>query len=453
MRTTESRIFLPEDTLLSVLAMEASHVDRAIDRGLRVEMFEGAEASSLFQAMCQASALEQAVDEATVFTYVDSRTEPLRLYMNSIYCAFSTSSNFGPLVEEVIGRWRRRQLSNHAKLISLQIAEVLKQPEEERWALTKEWVEPHIEKMVNVLNDVQEEHTLAQQTDEAWREAELRLSGKADAGGLSTGFPAFDTAAWMIRAHELWILAAGTSIGKSTLAVQWAARLAEAGKHVAFFTFEMGAGEVIERIAIHRSGTRWSDVSKHPANRAALRKAFNELRESPFLRIYDKIRSIEQIEAKCRLLKAAGKLDAYVIDYLQLVDPPKEAAREKREVQVSSISRRLKALCRTLHVPGMVLSQFNRDFLKEGRPPRIYDLRESGALEQDADRIWLMHMPAETKDGMQQTDETETVEIIVDQAKCRGGPRPSCRLVLKRPLYTFSWPVQAEKAEQADMGY
>lgn len=454
MRSPVTKALLPEESLLSILAIESSYVDKALDLGLRPEMFEGEEATALFRAMCQAAALEQATDEFTVFQYLEERTEAMRAFMAPIFGSITTSLNFTPLVEELMGRWRRRQLAQSAKLIDLKLTDVLRMPEQERWDATKETVEPLLEKMVNVLNDVQKEVTIKQQAESAWAEIEQRLSGRADAGGLSSGFPAFDEKAYKIRPFELWILAAGTSVGKTAMACGWANRLEQSNKNAAFFTLEMGAEEIIERIAIQRCGIRWSDVAKHPANKAELKRAVDGLKDSRCLRIYDGLSHLEQIEAKCRLLKSAGKLDAIIIDYLQLIEPPKDTKKERRDVQVGAISRRLKRLARTLRVPVQVLSQFNRDFLKEKRPPQIYDLRESGSLEQDADRIWLLHMPPTRKDESEQNDESETVEIIVDQGKCRGGPRPSARLVLNRPTYTFSWFVDPAPAEtQPDLNY
>lgn len=451
MRSVLNKAYLPEESLLSILLTgESNLVDTVVDIGLRAEMFSKEECAEVYRALCQAAALGDS-GEAAVFDLLKERSADVRALLNSLIGDATAYSRLEikPLAKEIMGRWRRRQLDGAAKLIQLKIADIQKNPEEEPWKATKETVEPLLEKMVNTLNDVQTEVSLTQQVDSAKTQLAERLSGKAGKTGLSTGFPEFDSRAYKIRQFELWIIAGGTSAGKTALVCNIVSFLDKSGVDGAFFTLEMGAEELIERLANIRSGISFADAGKHPANAAALYGAMDELRNSTHLRIYDDLTALDQITAKCRLLKSAGKLSYVVLDYLQLVEPPKSVMKERRDVQVGTISRRLKALARTLKVPVIALSQFNREFLKEGRPPRLWDLRESGSLEQDADRVWLMYVPAEKKAGTAQTDEDETVEVMVDQAKCRGGPRPSARLVFKRPTSTFSWYVEPKAESQS----
>ena len=451
MRSVVTKAYLPEESLLSILLTgESNLVDTVVDLGLRADMFGKVECGEVYRALCQAAALGDS-GEAAVFDLLKERSAEVRALLNSLIGDATAYSRLEvkPLAKEIMGRWRRRQLDGTAKLIQLKIADIQKNPEEEPWKATKETVEPLLEKMVNTLNDVQTEVSLSQQADSAKAQLVERLNGTAGKAGLSTGFPEFDSRAYKIRQFEFWIIAGGTSAGKTALACNLVSFLEHAGSDGAFFTLEMGAEELIERLAYIRSGNSFADAGKHPANRADVLRAIDGLRESTHLRIYDDLNSIEQITAKCRLLKSAGKLAYVVIDYIQLIEPPKSVMKERRDVQIGAVSRRLKAMARTLKVPVIALSQFNRDFQKEGRPPRLWDLRESGSLEQDADRVWLLYVPPEKKDGTAQTDEDDTIEIMIDQAKCRGGPRPSARLVFKRPTYTFSWFVES-KAESQD---
>ena len=451
MRSPNSKAYLPEESLLSILlTAPAGYVDEAVDLGLRAEMFVNPECGQIYVAMCQAAALGESGEQA-VFALMEERSGSTRSLLASLIADSSSYGQFTvkPLAKEIIGRWRRRQLEMQAKLIELKIGEVMKNPEEEPWKATKEAVAPLIDKMVNTLHDVQAEVSIAQQADSAKAQLVERLNGTAGKAGISTGFPEFDSRAYKIRQFEFWIIAGGTSAGKTALVCNLVSFLEHAGTDGAFFTLEMGAEELIERLAYIRSGNSFADAGKHPANRADVMRAIDLLRESTHLRIYDDLNSIEQITAKCRLLKSAGKLAYVVIDYLQLIEPPKSVMKERRDVQIGAVSRRLKAMARTLKVPVIALSQFNREFQKEGRPPRLWDLRESGSLEQDADRVWLIYVPPEKKDGTAQTDEDDTIEVMIDQAKCRGGPRPSARLVFKRPTYTFSWFVES-KAESQD---
>ena len=99
--------------------------------------------------------------------------------------------------------------------------------------------------------------------------------------------------------------------------------------------------------------------------------------------------SITELRSKCRRLKADGGLDFIMIDYLQLMTS--EGRNENRQQEISTISRNLKALAKELDVPILALSQLSRDSEKSGRKPKLSDLRESGAIEQDADVVILLY--------------------------------------------------------------
>ena len=137
-----------------------------------------------------------------------------------------------------------------------------------------------------------------------------------------------------------------------------------------------------------------------------------------------------QITAMARRLKLRQDLGLIVVDYIQLVDA--EDPRDSRQEQIAKISRRLKTLARELHVPVIALSQLNRAVeSREDRRPRMADLRESGAIEQDADMVLLLHRP----EYYDPTDQPGIAEIIV--AKNRNGPTGSLKLTFLKNLTRF----------------
>jgi len=127
-----------------------------------------------------------------------------------------------------------------------------------------------------------------------------------------------------------------------------------------------------------------------------------------------------EIRAKARMLKARRGLDLLVVDYLQLAGAP---ALDSREQQIAHISRGLKGLARELNIPVLAVSQLNRGpETREEHRPRLADLRESGALEQDADVVLLIHRPAYYKVQDEKQVSEEDLEAVVQVAKQRNGP-------------------------------
>jgi replicative DNA helicase len=152
-------------------------------------------------------------------------------------------------------------------------------------------------------------------------------------------------------------------------------------------------------------------------------------------------RTIAQIEATCRLLAASAGLGAVVVDYLQLVAPPADTKREIREQQVAAMSRRFKLLAGAIACPVFLLCQLNRESEKEDRRPRLSDLRESGAIEQDADRVWFLYRPKPAPNQSPVGEDASEIDVALYQAKCRNGPGGiEAVLRFNRPTFNFRTP-------------
>ena len=161
-----------------------------------------------------------------------------------------------------------------------------------------------------------------------------------------------------------------------------------------------------------------------------LSKAFSEMQNAPIFIDATPARNMLQITAMARRLKLRQDLGLIVVDYIQLIDA--EDSRDSRQEQIAKISRRLKTLARELHVPVIALSQLNRAVeSREDRRPRMADLRESGAIEQDADMVLLLHRP----EYYDPNDQPGIAEVIV--AKNRNGPTGSIKLTFLKNLTRF----------------
>jgi replicative DNA helicase len=161
-----------------------------------------------------------------------------------------------------------------------------------------------------------------------------------------------------------------------------------------------------------------------------LGKGYDELRQSPMYIDDTPTRTMLQITANARRLKLRKELSMVVVDYIQLVDA--EESRDSRQEQIAKISRRLKTLARDLSVPVVALSQLNRAVEnREDRRPRMADLRESGAIEQDADLVLLLHRP----EYYDPNDQPGIAELIV--AKNRSGPTDSVKFTFLKNITRF----------------
>lgn len=189
-------------------------------------------------------------------------------------------------------------------------------------------------------------------------------------------------------------------------------------------SLEMNGKDLVGRIAKQRVG-RAAAISKgctkaeYEAAKEARIASTEKLKESSKrLNIFEvaEANSVSRIEDRVAMLASADQLpDVVVIDYLQLIQP--EDSRSAREQQVATMSRRLKLMALAFRVPVILLSQLNRDAEKNDRRPRLSDLRESGSIEQDADRVWLLYPDPDVP----LVADSPSVQVIIDQAKNRNG--------------------------------
>lgn len=258
--------------------------------------------------------------------------------------------------------------------------------------------------------------------------------GKGAISGLSTGFRDLDRQTNGFHAAELVILAARPSMGKTALVCNIAEYVADAGDTTTLiFSLEMSAEELAERFACIRAKLDGHRVRKgllEKDEQFALVEASQEIARLP-LHIDDAPgRTVGQISAICRRLKRRNKLGLVIIDYLQLIET--EDKRANREQQIAQITRRLKGIAKENKIPVIALSQLNRNLdNREDKRPRLSDLRESGAIEQDADIVLFLHRP----DAYNKDDQPGLAEVIV--AKHRSGPTGIVNLTWRKESMRF----------------
>lgn len=252
--------------------------------------------------------------------------------------------------------------------------------------------------------------------------------------GVATGYYDLDEMTSGLQPGELIIVAARPSMGKTALALNMAEQIAMgAGPEgertpVGVFSLEMSKQSVAQRMMCARSGVDSHLVRTNRLGDAQfqqLLRACGELEESPIFIDDTPSLSVLQLRARARRMKHRFGIGCILIDYLQLLTAP-GSSRESRQVEVSAISRGVKALARELSVPVVCLSQLNRGAeQREGHRPRMSDLRESGSIEQDADVICLLHREEYYHQGddewlQMNEDKVGLAELII--AKQRNGP-------------------------------
>jgi replicative DNA helicase len=247
--------------------------------------------------------------------------------------------------------------------------------------------------------------------------------------GIGTGFVDLDKMTTGLHGGEMIVIAARPSVGKTSLAMNIAEHVSIDQKlPVGVFSLEMTAESLVLRMLCSRSRVNLRNVREgflaerdFPKLTGTAGKLANSL-----LFIDDSSGlSILQLRAKARRMHQQYGIKLFVIDYLQLLHSTSRRA-ENRQQEIADISSGIKALAKELNVPVIVLSQLNREVEREkGRPPRLSDLRESGAIEQDADLVGLLYKPTkqgEDEDGVSDAGEGDAIAVNLLIAKQRNGP-------------------------------
>ena len=213
----------------------------------------------------------------------------------------------------------------------------------------------------------------------------------SDMTGLATGFTDIDRKLAGLQSANLVVIAARPAMGKSSLALNIATNVASQGDPVAIFSLEMSKEEIVQRIL--SSVGKVDSMKLRSGQLGALWQrvvdAAGKMYKAPIFIDDSPVVSVTDIRAKCRRLKRKAGLALVVVDYLQLMEA---SNRENRQQEISEITRNLKNLARELNVPIIAVSQLNRSLeAREDKRPRLSDLRESGAIEQDADVVMFIY--------------------------------------------------------------
>lgn len=276
----------------------------------------------------------------------------------------------------------------------------------------------------------------------AMERLDARLRGDHSLDGVDTGFSDLDSLLTGFHPAQLIVLASRPGMGKTALALNIAEYVALTNKvPVLYVSLEMSEVELADRLLCSAAEVsshklrKWRPISDSERNR--LVEKASELSTAPLYVDDTPGRRVMDIAAVARRIRRQeGRLGLIAIDYLQLVEP--DNMRDPRQEQVAKITRRLKLLSKDLRVPILCLAQLNRQ-AEEGRTmrPRLSHLRESGAIEQDADVVMFVHRAEVDKETQEERDDISgEAELIV--AKQRSGPVGNVPLTWRKEFTRFS---------------
>ncbi|MBN0919101.1 replicative DNA helicase [[Mycoplasma] gypis] len=315
-------------------------------------------------------------------------------------------------------------------------------------------------KLINIdISDTKTQYETAKDVAQEALKTIHQRQGNQIQAGLSFGYETLDQLTLGYNPGDLIILAARPSMGKTAFALNVAANVARNKKTVLFFSLEMTNKQVLERVIGFESKVKLSKIKSgaiEPHEWEELNIAVDGISNWEMFLNDKSSLNISDLLVLCRRFAQNHKVDLVIIDYLQLISDSKTSS-DNRQLEISKISRSLKQLARELGCPVLALSQLSRRVeMREDKQPMLSDLRESGAIEQDADSVLFLYRPdyyakkVDTSEGggdynpapvqnfASNTPNFEISKTHVIVAKNRNGATGSVELLFLRDINAFS---------------
>ncbi len=413
-----------EEAVLGAIMLEKDAVISVLDILQPLSFYKEAH-QKIYRAIVDLSSNQKPIDILTVTEELRSRNELEEVggpfYITQLTSRVASAAHIEYHARIVAQKFIQRELirvstdiQNRAYDDSIDVDDLLDMSEQELFEIAEG----------NIKRETARINVLMQMAIEQIEEASKREDSLS---GVPSGYTKLDriTSGW--QKSDLIIVAARPSMGKTAFALSMARNISvEHNKPVAVFSLEMSSLQLVNRLIVSETelpSNRIRNGNLDEKEWKQLDAKIKSLVEAPLFIDDTPAISIFELRAKCRRLKLQYNVELIIVDYLQLMSGPVEA-RGNREQEVSNISRSLKAIAKELNIPIIAISQLNRSVeMRSGsKRPQLSDLRESGAIEQDADMVIFIHRPE--KYGItEDADGNSTVglaEIIV--AKHRNGP-------------------------------
>jgi replicative DNA helicase len=429
-----------EEAVLGSLMLEKSAVNDAIDI-LKPESFYKSAHQKIFSVIIDLFQKSQPIDILTV-TSALKQTGDLEMvggpyYISQLTNRVGSTANVEFHARIIAQKFIQRELIRiSSKTIkaayedTTDIFELLDQAESDLFQIAEGNIKKNYENMQSLLKQAIENIEKAKKNEDG-------------VSGVPSGFHALDkvTAGW--QKSDMIVVAARPGMGKTAFVLSMARNMAvDFGRAVAVFSLEMSSVQLVNRLIaseteISSDKLRKGTLADHEFQQ--LHARIGKLSEAPLFIDDTPALSVFELRAKCRRLKAQHNIQCVIIDYLQLMTAGGEG-KGNREQEISTISRSIKSIAKELEIPIIALSQLSRSVETRGgdKRPMLSDLRESGAIEQDADLVSFIYRPEYYKitEDEEGNDLTGTGDIII--AKHRNGSLEDVRLKFIGHLAKFA---------------
>ena len=416
-----------ERAVLGALLLEPSSYERVLDEGLRPDDFYRPAHGTIFTAIQDLHAAAEPIDTLTV---VDELLKKGQLEavggaaaISQLEAMLPTAAHAGAYARLVREKSTLRGLIEAATDVvqsayrqDRRVVDIIDDAERQILAIS----EGHQKKGIVPMREL---------VDRATKQLEKAFNNKTAITGLATGFRDLDNITSGFQPGELIIVAARPSMGKTAFTLNVACHVAtRLQKPIMFFSLEMGAEQLVQRLIgsearIDISNIRRGFIQRHEWSKLA--EAAGRLSEAPFFIDETPSITVAELRNKCRRQMHESGISAVVVDYLQLMQGPE--GYDNKATEVGEISKGLKTIARELNIPVIALSQLNRGVeSRTDKRPMMSDLRESGAIEQDADVIAFLYREEYYAKDKTPEDKLGIAEIIV--AKHRNGPTGTIEL-------------------------
>lgn len=409
---------------------------------IQTEYFHDVKHKTIWKALRNLYSDNKGIDEITVKAVLEESHLLERAggidYIVAVSSTFPVAYNINEYCEIVIEKYQQRRILDFAKYAETTIAKG------GDWSETLPTISDGFHSLTNsfLLGD---KGTV--ELKKIAVSAVKSIENRGELSGILTGFPTLDRLTGGLMPSNVVIIAANTSKGKTSLALNITTTVAKQGKAILFISLEMSSELLLHRILSSESFVGNLLIKQHTKGApklfstefANLYKAAEEMKKFN-MSIGDKGRyTVQHIAGLARQKQQSkGGLDLIVIDYLQLVSPDTNQKSNNRNNEVAAISRDVKLLAQELKVPILLLSQLNRDANDE-RPPVLSNLRDSGAIEQDADIVLFLHYPInELGNGnKEEMDRSNKWHGSIYLSKHRNGPNGLIPIYFQRDITTF----------------
>lgn len=431
-----------EEAILGAVMLEKSAFDNVIEI-IRSECFYVDAHQRIFKSCQNLAQQNKPIDMLTVVEEL-KRTEELDLvggpfYISKLTMSVASSANIETHARILLEKFIQRELIKISGEIisdayndSTDVFTLLDEAEQKIFNITNNYLKKNYDDIADALTKAIE------------RIDRLRMQ-KSEISGVPSGFPSLDKVTYGWQPSDLIILAARPAVGKTAFAlnlIRNAAMNQANPTPVAFFSLEMGSSQLVQRILSAESEIRLEKISRGNLEdyeyQQLYAKGVKRLEQAPIFIDDTAALNIFEFRAKARRLVNKNKVGLIVIDYLQLMSGSGDR-NSNREQEISTISRNLKVLAKELNIPIIALSQLSRavESRKESKIPQLSDLRESGAIEQDADMVMFIYRPEYYEINANEQGESTQGETFIKIAKHRNGSLETIKLRARLEIQKF----------------